>query len=646
MRNLIPTWRKLAFYSAFLLFVSLPQLASAASISVHVSPGSIASYDAFDLTMTSSGMTSCIWSRLDNGSVWAWKNQPIPGGANATAYDSGSLTGWVGPATYKWYFSCDDGVGGTYSASALISIAAPIIAPPPAPSVTVNPSSGSVPNLGSWNIDMVPNGSVTSCEYSRTSVAYGDFSPVTIPATPFSTGVQNWTGPGTATYTFRCVDAYGQWSPTSSGSITIAAPVIPAPPPAPTVTVNPSSGNVPNLGSWNVDMTPNGTVSSCEYFRTSVAYGGFPAATIPAAPFSTGVQNWAGPGTVTYTFRCVDAYGQWSPTSSGSVVIAPPTLPPPPSGVITGASSCTVPLGGNSCVVALSWATYDPVAPSSFVYRDDSIVVMASGLSGGPNNFVVPYGLSGNTRTFSLVHNGVTLATKNVVANCSTGESWSGGVCAPIAGGGSSPIISVSPDPLLDFNGVSLGDSNTQNFLVTNVGPAGSLLSGSVTVTGTGFSCTSGCAYSGLTPGGVPHIVKVTFAPTGAPGTRLGQAAFTGGGGTTRHLNGTALSLVPMGSLDFDKVVVNKMKSLTLTVSNPSSTVDLGSGTFQASGPFSCVAHCAYHLAPNTSHTFTIAFSPTAVGSVVSGGTLSGVPDSSFVLTGVGVLASVKYSEK
>lgn len=642
MRNTNSPWRKFGFHLLFLALFSVPHFASAGSISVQVSPNNISSLGSFDLTMTSSGMSSCVWSRLDNGSVWAWTNQPIPGGPNAVAYDSGTLSGWSGPATYKWYFSCSDSQGGVYTASALISIAAPIIAPPPPPLVVVNPPSGSVVNLGSWNVDMIPSGAVVACEYSRSSIAYGGFAPASLPVALFSTGVQNWAGPGTVTYTFRCVDALGQWSPSSSGTVTIGAPVIPSPPPAPTVTVNPPSGSVANLGSWNVDMTPNGTVTSCEYSRSSVAYGDFAATTISATPFSTGVQNWAGPGTVTYTFRCKDSFNQWSPYASGTVTIGAPASP---TGSITGPSSCVVPSGGTSCTVSLSWVTNDPVDVTSYVYRDDSSVSVASGLSGGPNNFVTAYGLGTNTRIFKLIHNGIILDTHPVAANCGVGESWVSGVCtASGSGSGSSPVISVSPDPLLTFY-APVNESDIQSFTVTNTGDASSLLSGSVTVSGSSFTCFSGCSYSNLARG-VPYTVKIKFAPTGTPGTRMGQATFSGGGGTTRYLNGTALSLAPTGMLDFDKVSVNKTKSLTLTVTNPSSLVSLGSGVFQTSAPFSCAAQCAYTLGPNSSHTFTLTFTPVTTGPVSGVGKLSGVPDSSFVLTGTGVLPSVKYLER
>lgn len=642
MRNTNSPWRKIGFHLLFLALFAVPQFASAGSISVHVTPNNIGSLASFQLTMTSSGMESCTWSRIDNGSVWAWQNQPIPGGANATAYDSGTLSGWAGPATYRWYFSCSDSVGGVYSASALISIAAPAIPPPLPPSVTVNPPSGNVPNIGSWNVDMVPSGSVVACEYSRSSVAYGDFPPAMIPPTPFSTGVQNWAGPGTVTYTFRCVDALGQWSDSASGTVTIGAPVIPPPPLPPIVTVNPPSGNVPDLGSWNVDMTPSGSVTSCEYFRTSVAYGDFPAASIPATPFSTGVQNWAGPGTVTYTFRCVDSFGQWSPSASGSVTIGGPALP---SGSITGPLSCVVPPSGISCTAPLSWVTNDPATSMSYLYRDDSTPSVGSGLSGGPSELLVGYGLGTNVRTFTLVHGGVTLDTKTVAANCSPGESWVSGVCTASALPPNSPIISVSPDPTLEFYGVPLGEHDVQNFTVTNVGPAGSLLTGTAVVSGPGFSCVSGCNYYSLPPG-TPHVVQIKFAPTGAAGTRIGQTVFSGGGSATRHLNGTALTLTVTGALDFDKVMVGKMKPLTLTVSNPSSVTDLGSGVFQTTAPFSCIHQCTYHLAPNTSHTFTIAFNPTVTGAVAAVGTLSTVSGSSFVLSGTGVSPSIKYSEK
>jgi hypothetical protein len=109
-------------HSVFFLFLTLllaPSYALAGSVTAHVSASSIASLGEFQVTMTSSGVDSCTWSRLDNGTTWAWENVPLPSG---TAYDSGTLSGWAGEATYEWRFSCVGDWGATYSASAMITI--------------------------------------------------------------------------------------------------------------------------------------------------------------------------------------------------------------------------------------------------------------------------------------------------------------------------------------------------------------------------------------------------------------------------------------------------------------------------------------------------------------------------------------------
>ncbi len=98
------------------------------------------------------------------------------------------------------------------------------------------------------------------------------------------------------------------------------------------------------------------------------------------------------------------------------------------SGDIQGATSCIISQGSNSCSVALTWSTTNPVSTSA---------VTASGMSNvngnsGSQSFTVPY----SSRTFYLYNNAVQLDSHNVTSSCAAGTAWDGSSCAAVVNGG------------------------------------------------------------------------------------------------------------------------------------------------------------------------------------------------------------------
>lgn len=114
--------------------------------------------------------------------------------------------------------------------------------------------------------------------------------------------------------------------------------------------------------------------------------------------------------------------------SQGSVVVAfevvGETIETKPSGTLTAAnSSCSIPVGKNSCQINFSWNTTNPVGISA-ITRDGGSTV-ATGNSGS-KAFTIPY----NTATFGLYNNALKLDSETVSSYCTTGTTWNGSVCA------------------------------------------------------------------------------------------------------------------------------------------------------------------------------------------------------------------------
>ncbi len=185
------------------------------------------------------------------------------------------------------------------------------------------------------------------------------------------------------------------------------------------------------------------------------------------------------------------------------------------------------------------------------------------------------------------------------------------------------PVMTVTPDPLLDF-----GDVNGQtdrDFTITNSG--GQTLSGQVTGISAPFYCQPSCVYS------VPSLSSVTmtirFAPTGAPALYSQPISFSCAGSTlpcqplaayartvranfTNTLQPPQVSVcgTPPCSIDFGTVDLLTSYTKTVTVKNIGDGQLVGTIALPGTGEYSCVGSCSYTLWGGDSKTITIKFTP------------------------------------
>jgi hypothetical protein len=215
---------------------------------------------------------------------------------------------------------------------------------------------------------------------------------------------------------------------------------------------------------------------------------------------------------------------------------------------------------------------------------------------------------------------------------------------------GSSTIVTVSPTSL-NFGTVNLGTtSSAQTVTLTNVSTTQTLNSLSESLTGNN---TTDFAYSGSCGNSVPPqgscTLNVTFTP-GGTGSRSAVLNFSDNGGgspQTVALSGTGnptgsgpvASFNPT-SLNFGNQNYNlKSKAMTVTLTNTgTATLTISSATI--SGPFGLTNNCPGSLSAGSNCTFSITFTPNAVGT--NSGTLTvtdnapGSPQT-VPLTGVGI---------
>jgi M6 family metalloprotease-like protein len=172
-----------------------------------------------------------------------------------------------------------------------------------------------------------------------------------------------------------------------------------------------------------------------------------------------------------------------------------------------------------------------------------------------------------------------------------------------------SPAISVTPASR-DFGSIQASTTADRTFSVQNNG--GGMLSGSASVAAP-FSIVSGGSYN--LGAGASQTVTVRYSPT-VSGTDNQNVSFTGGGGATRPVSGSAylspaISVTP-ASQDFSSIQVGTTADRTFSVQNT------GGGTLSGSAsvsvPFSIVSGGSYSLGASASQTVTVRYSPTAPG--------------------------------
>lgn len=215
------------------------------------------------------------------------------------------------------------------------------------------------------------------------------------------------------------------------------------------------------------------------------------------------------------------------------------------------------------------------------------------------------------------------------------------GATRSVKGTGTRPVLSVEPPTAVDFGEVEVGQTkDLAAFTVKNTGTG--TLAGQATVEAP-FVVVSGGTYS--LGSGQAQTVTIRFGPT-VSGAVSKTVTFTGAGGTARTVSGTgkaagkpALSVEPLGDVDFGEVEIGKTKDLAaFTVRN------VGTGTLSGqvtvAAPFGVVSGETYDLGPGASQSVTIRFAPTSVGSFSQTVMFTGGAGTTRIVTGKGTPAA------
>jgi hypothetical protein len=193
------------------------------------------------------------------------------------------------------------------------------------------------------------------------------------------------------------------------------------------------------------------------------------------------------------------------------------------------------------------------------------------------------------------------------------------------------PSISVTPASQA-FGSIEVGATANRTFSVENTG--GGTLSGSASVPAP-FSVVSGGSYS--LSAGASQTVTVRYSPTSA-GTHNATVTFTGGGGATRAVSGSAydppaIAVTPT-SHDFGSIEVGATANRTFSVENTGGGTLSGSASVPA--PFSVVSGAVYSLSAGASQTVTVRYSPTSAGTHNATATFTGGGGASRAVSGNG----------
>jgi len=223
---------------------------------------------------------------------------------------------------------------------------------------------------------------------------------------------------------------------------------------------------------------------------------------------------------------------------------------------------------------------------------------------------------------FQPVTTGVAMAAVSL-SSSSTGKPTS-----VVVSGNGVPLSGLILTPLMeDFGPVAVHSSSAStHFQLTNATPAAITTNG--VSTGGDFSVTAettggeDCAVATLAPG-ASCFVSVRFIPT-ATGTRTGQLAVQTSTGTASAMLAGTGSADPgisftSGELRFDSTPTSSATQQALTLTNTSTTVEVIGTPVLSDSHFSANSACST-LAPSTSCTITVMYSPTAA---LSSGTLS-----------------------
>ncbi len=215
-----------------------------------------------------------------------------------------------------------------------------------------------------------------------------------------------------------------------------------------------------------------------------------------------------------------------------------------------------------------------------------------------------------------------------------------------LIGAATPSFLTLSP-AALDFGTVLLGNNGLLPLTVTNTSNAAATFNG-VTATGDYTASLGGCPTSGNTlPPASSCTLQVTFTPT-QTGTRTGSLLLSTSASTlplTAALTGIGaqshLQITP-ATLNFGSIAVGASAILTFTLSNTGNAPIYNLALATSPDDFAITVPCALTtLAPGTSCSVTVTFTPSALGArsgtVTVTSSASTSPDQ-LPLTGAGVV--------
>ncbi len=311
-------------------------------------------------------------------------------------------------------------------------------------------------------------------------------------------------------------------------------------------------------------------------------------ASVPA-PFSIvsgGSYNLAASASQTVTVR-------YSPTAAGNYS---------QNVTFTGGGGATRPVTGNTpAVLSVTPASQDfgSIQVGTTADRNFTVQNTGGGTLSGNASVSAPFSIvsganyslgAGASQTVTVRYSPAAAGSHSQNVTFTGG----GGATRPVTGNtGAGAEIRVTPASL-DFGEVPVGSSATGTFTVQNIG--GGNLAGNASVSAGPFTIVSGGSYN--LAAGASQSVTVRYSPPSG-GTHNGVVTFTGGGGATRPVSGTAIAPpflnVSPTSINFPceggtaQVTVNANVAWTVMASSwpqlPPGIGGSGQGTFSVTVP-------------------------------------------------------------
>jgi hypothetical protein len=295
---------------------------------------------------------------------------------------------------------------------------------------------------------------------------------------------------------------------------------LPAAPPAPSM---PADFSIGSGAVWSVAMTGGGTSVDCEFTRTSVKYGDIAPAMVGLSHTATAaIDAFIGAGTATYSARCADTYGQWSPSASTIVTVLAPVpflsivplaggtiIPNIPVGDIGNFSFTVRNTGETGSVISGVVTAVDVHFTCVLGCTYDSPIGGAVGLNAGAPAQTVSI-------AFAPTAPGALVSAINFPGNA--------GVAPNVTGIGISPLV-FAPSPV-SFGDVVITKSKTLKLRISNISSA-IIAPFALNLPAGPFTCDSGCASVGIAAGGYRDAV-IRFTPIAPPGVMTRTITLSG----------------------------------------------------------------------------------------------------------------------